>query len=87
MPRNAVLDDAALVGRLKELNPKFGDFCARVAGEAWGLPLLDQKTTAFITIVIAFFLYQQIQDDLKVLLAVIRASDPSVTVSTSVDSM
>jgi eukaryotic-like serine/threonine-protein kinase len=43
--------------------------------------------TAFVTIVLAFFIYQQIQDDLKVLLAVIRASDPSVTVSTSIDSI
>jgi hypothetical protein len=32
-------------------------------------------------------MYQAIQEDLKVLLAVIRASDPSVTVSTSIDSM
>lgn len=43
--------------------------------------------SAFITSVVAYVLYQQIQDDLKVLLAVIRASDPSVTVSTSIDSM
>src|SRR6516162_5783187 len=51
-PKNAVLDDAALVAGLKAINPKFGDFCARVAGEAWGLPLLDQKTKALITIAI-----------------------------------
>jgi hypothetical protein len=42
---------------------------------------------ALVTISLAFFLYQQIQEDLKVLLAVIRASDPSVTVSTTVDSI
>jgi serine/threonine protein kinase len=42
---------------------------------------------ALATICLAYFLYQQIQDDLKVLLAVIRASDPSVTVSTTVDSI
>lgn len=42
---------------------------------------------AIITVVPSFFIYQAIQDDLKVLLAVIRASDPSVTVSTSIDSM
>ncbi|WP_254506912.1 serine/threonine-protein kinase [Anatilimnocola floriformis] len=43
--------------------------------------------SAAITCGCAYFLYQQIQDDLKVLLAVIRASDPSVTVSTTVDSI
>lgn len=42
---------------------------------------------AIVTVVPSFFIYQMIQDDLKVLLAVIRASDPSVTVSTSIDSM
>jgi serine/threonine protein kinase len=42
---------------------------------------------SIVTLVPAFFIYQAIQDDLKVLLAVIRASDPSVTVSTSIDSM
>jgi 4-carboxymuconolactone decarboxylase len=51
-PKNAVLDDPALVAGLKAINPKFGDFCARVAGEAWGLPLLDQKTKALITIAV-----------------------------------
>lgn len=42
---------------------------------------------AFISCVGSYFLYQQIQEDLKVLLAVIRAADPSVTVSTTVDSI
>jgi len=51
-PKNAVLDDPALIAALKSINPKFGDFCARVAGEAWGLPLIDQKTKALITIAI-----------------------------------
>lgn len=51
-PKNAVLDDPALLAGLKAINPKFGDFCARVAGEAWGLPLIDQKTKALITIAI-----------------------------------
>jgi 4-carboxymuconolactone decarboxylase len=51
-PKNAVLDDPDLVAGLKAINPKFGDFCARVAGEAWGLPLLDQKTKALITIAV-----------------------------------
>ncbi len=49
---NAVLDDLELQGKLKQLNPKFGDFVTRVAGEAWGLPLIDQKTKALITIAI-----------------------------------
>ncbi len=49
---NAVLDDKELQKGLKGINPKFGDFCTRVAGEAWGLPLIDQKTKALITIAI-----------------------------------
>lgn len=50
--KNAVLDDAELQAGLSSVNPKFGDFCTRVAGEAWGLPLIDQKTKAFITIAV-----------------------------------
>jgi 4-carboxymuconolactone decarboxylase len=50
--KNAVIEDKELQEGLKRINPKFGDFCARVAGEAWGLPLIDQKTKAFITIAI-----------------------------------
>jgi 4-carboxymuconolactone decarboxylase len=50
--KNAVLDDPALQAGLNSINPKFGDFCTRVAGEAWGLPLIDQKTKALITIAI-----------------------------------
>jgi len=49
---NAVLDDQGLQEALKGINPKFGDFVTRVAGEAWGLPLIDQKTKAFITIAV-----------------------------------
>ncbi|VAW79012.1 4-carboxymuconolactone decarboxylase [hydrothermal vent metagenome] len=49
---NAVLDDKELQSALKNINPRFGDFCIRVAGEAWGLPLIDQKTKALITIAI-----------------------------------
>ncbi|MGB3209005.1 MAG: hypothetical protein WBB28_28780 [Crinalium sp.] len=44
--KNAVLDDKELQQALKSINPKFGDFVTRVAGEAWGLPLIDQKTKA-----------------------------------------
>ena len=47
-----MLDDPALVAGLRDINPNFGDFCARVAGEAWSLPLIDQKTKALITIAV-----------------------------------
>lgn len=50
--KNAVLDDRELQQALEGINPKFGDFVTRVAGEAWGLPLIDQKTKAFITIAV-----------------------------------
>ncbi len=50
--KNAVLDDIKLQNSLKSINPKFGDFCTRVAGEVWGLPLIDQKTKALITIAV-----------------------------------
>jgi alkylhydroperoxidase/carboxymuconolactone decarboxylase family protein YurZ/limonene-1,2-epoxide hydrolase/catechol 2,3-dioxygenase-like lactoylglutathione lyase family enzyme len=50
--KNAVLDDPELQQGLKQINPKFGDFVIRVAGEAWGLPLIDQKTKALIAIAI-----------------------------------
>lgn len=49
---NAVLDDPDLQAALISVNPKFGDFVIRVAGEAWGLPLIDQKTKALITIAV-----------------------------------
>lgn len=50
--KNAVLDDKELQAGLRKINPKFGDFVTRVAGEAWGLPLIDQKTKALITIAV-----------------------------------
>ncbi|WP_371185560.1 carboxymuconolactone decarboxylase family protein [Thalassotalea maritima] len=49
---NAVRDDQALIDGLKSINPVWGDFTVRVAGEAWGMPLIDQKIKAFITIAI-----------------------------------
>ncbi len=49
---NAVLDDIELQEGLKSINPKFADFVIRVAGEVWGLSLIDQKTKALITIAI-----------------------------------
>jgi len=51
-PKNAVLDDEELCLALRRINPKFGDLCTRVAGEVWGLPLIDQKTKALITIAV-----------------------------------
>ncbi len=50
--KNAVLDDLELQTALQNINPKFGDFVTRVAGEAWGLPLIDQKTKALIVIAV-----------------------------------
>src|SRR4051812_44057051 len=50
--KNAVLEDKDLQDNLKRIHPAFGDFCTRVAGEAWGLPLIDQKTKALITIAV-----------------------------------
>jgi 4-carboxymuconolactone decarboxylase len=52
LQENAVLGDEQLQADLKALNPKFGDFVIRVAGEAWGLPQIDQKTKALITIAV-----------------------------------
>ena len=49
---NAVLEDKELQNALKQINPDFGDFCTRVAGEAWGLPLIDQRTKALITVAV-----------------------------------
>lgn len=57
---NAVLDDKELQEGLKSINPKFGDFCTRVAGEAWGLPLIDQKTKALITIAVDVVIQDQV---------------------------
>jgi 4-carboxymuconolactone decarboxylase len=51
-PKNAVADDGALKNELEEINPDFAHFCETTIKEMWGLPLIDQKTKAFITIVI-----------------------------------
>jgi 4-carboxymuconolactone decarboxylase len=50
--QNAVLGDPELQAGLKAIHPAWGDFCTRVAGEAWGLPLIDQRTKALITIAV-----------------------------------
>jgi 4-carboxymuconolactone decarboxylase len=52
LKENAVLGDPQLQDVLKSINPKWGDFCIRVAGEVWGLPLIDQKTKALIVIAV-----------------------------------
>jgi 4-carboxymuconolactone decarboxylase len=52
LKENAVLADTELQTALKGINPKWGDFCIRAAGEVWGMPLIDQKTKALITIAI-----------------------------------
>jgi 4-carboxymuconolactone decarboxylase len=57
---NAVLDDKELQAGLSSVHPKFGDFCTRVAGEAWGMPLIDQKTKAFITIAVDVINHTQV---------------------------
>ena len=50
--KNAVLGDLELQANLKSVHPQFGDLCTRVAGEVWGLPLVDQRTKAIITIAV-----------------------------------
>ncbi|MEH6736833.1 MAG: carboxymuconolactone decarboxylase family protein [Shewanella sp.] len=50
--KNAVLDDQALIAGLKSINPVWGDLTVRVAGEAFAMPLINQKTKTLITIVI-----------------------------------
>ena len=57
--KNAVLDNHELQEALKQIDPKYGDFVTRVAGEAWGLPLIDQKTKALIVIAIDVVIQNQ----------------------------
>jgi 4-carboxymuconolactone decarboxylase len=52
LKENAVLADTQLQEALIDINAKWGDFCIRAAGEVWGLPLIDQRTKALITIAI-----------------------------------
>ena len=49
---NAVLGDDDLQAALKSVSPRWGDLCVRATGEVWGLPLINQKTKAFIAIAI-----------------------------------
>ncbi|HJV96135.1 MAG TPA: hypothetical protein VJ608_08870, partial [Albitalea sp.] len=48
--RNPVLDDAAVVKALKDLDPDFGDLAVRMAGEVWGRPGLSNRERAFVAI-------------------------------------
>jgi 4-carboxymuconolactone decarboxylase len=50
--KNAVLGDPQLQEALRTINPRWAELCVRVAGEVWGLPLIDQRTKALITIAI-----------------------------------
>ena len=50
--KNAVLGDTALRDALRSIHPEWGDLCIKAAGEVWGLPLIDQKTKALITIAV-----------------------------------
>jgi 4-carboxymuconolactone decarboxylase len=49
---NAVLGDEELQAGLMAINPDFGEFCIRVSGEAWGKPLIDQKTKTLIALAV-----------------------------------
>ncbi|MGL5948202.1 MAG: carboxymuconolactone decarboxylase family protein [Aeromonas sp.] len=49
---NAVLDDVELIAGLKSIDPVWGEMTVQVAGQAWGLPLLSQKTKALLTLAI-----------------------------------
>jgi len=49
---NAVLGDEALQAGLRKMNTNFADLCIPASGEAWGKPLIDQKTKVLIAIAV-----------------------------------
>jgi 4-carboxymuconolactone decarboxylase len=49
---NAILGDEKLQAALKSIDQHWADLLIRTAGEVWGLPLIDQKTKALITIAV-----------------------------------
>lgn len=51
-PANAVLDDEDLQRGLRAISDKFGQECIRIAGEAWGQPLIPQKVKAFLAMAV-----------------------------------
>jgi 4-carboxymuconolactone decarboxylase len=56
---NAVLGDEELKNGLMSINPEWGEFCIRVSGEAWGKPLIDQRTKALIAIAVDIIILAQ----------------------------
>ena len=50
LKENAVLGDQDLQDALNGVNPQFGDFCIRAAGEVWGKPLISQKFKTLLAI-------------------------------------
>ncbi len=56
---NAVLGDDELQNGLRGINQEFGEFCIRVSGEAWGKPLIDQKTKTLIAIAVDIVILAQ----------------------------
>lgn len=52
LTQNAILGDDELQAGLRALNPEWGDFCIRASAEAWGKPLLDQKTKILIALAV-----------------------------------
>jgi len=50
--KNAVLGDMSLQEALRSIHPEWGDLCIRAAADVWGMPLVDQKTKALITIAV-----------------------------------
>ena len=61
-PVNAFLDDEDVHHHLQGINEKFRDFCTRVAGEAWGTPLIDQRTKVLISLAVDVVNYNQVSE-------------------------
>jgi 4-carboxymuconolactone decarboxylase len=56
---NAILGDNKLQEGLKKINPEWGDFCIRASAEAWGKPLIDQKTKTLLTLAVDIVIMAQ----------------------------
>ena len=50
LKENAVFGDQDLQDALNGVNPQFGDFYIRAAGEVWGKPLISQKFKTLLAI-------------------------------------
>jgi 4-carboxymuconolactone decarboxylase len=57
--KNAILGDKKLQDGLRKINPDWGDFCVRASAEAWGKPLIDQKTKTLITLAVDIVILAQ----------------------------